>query len=195
MRIIKILILELVKPVLIWIAEVKLTFKYPAIKKDFLIEIKKRIRPGMVFLSYEKGALSNLVNKGEWKHAAIFVGGKKVVEATHLGVIETKLDTFVLSKDRLVLLRPTFCNLKQMKLASKEASSYVGLEYDFKFTVNNKSKYCVEVVIDAYQEIDKSFRPKHSKIAGDVTYRPDDVYQDTKNWRRVLSSVDFYETF
>lgn len=195
-------ILDFMKPFLIKISEARLSLSYPAVKEDFYNYLKKRIKPGMVLLTYEKGAFTNVFNRGHWKHAALYLGSVKIkgnkskssqiLESTHMGVLPKDLKEFCLSKDRIVLLKPKFCGKNVMLSAVEKSLEWIGWPYDFRFSPFNKAKYCVEVVIDSYLEVFKSFKPSHSKVGGRVIYTPDQLYSDDKNWEVVCSSEMYY---
>jgi hypothetical protein len=74
-----------------------------------------------------------------------------VIEAVGKGVIATNLVKFMTTKDKLLIIEPTFTDEWGMKLAANNAIGDLGLPYDFGFHHDNTSKYCFEVVADAYE--------------------------------------------
>jgi hypothetical protein len=79
-----------------------------------------------------------------------------------------------------------------MLSACGRARSWIGHKYDFMFSGKNKAKYCVEIPVESYKEEVPRYRPKHSVLAGEKTYTPDDLFLDTANWKVVLNSIDHY---
>ncbi len=185
-------ILALVQPLLWWLAEIHWPFTKRTIQPEWVSKIKPRLRAGHVFLTYQRGAPTNLVNRGRWKHAAMYLGKGQVIEATHTGVAEIGLLEFCLDKDMIVVLRPKFCEKGIMHEAVKKAREFIGLKYDFAFSLRNKAKYCAEIPIDAYMQVCSFFHPATIKIGDRYFFTPDSIYEDINNWEVVVDSTEFY---
>ena len=75
-----------------------------------------------------------------------------VIEAVGKGVVATNLVKFMTTKDRLLIIEPTYCGPREMLLASRTALYWLGLPYDYGFNHDETAKYCFEVVADAYEK-------------------------------------------
>lgn len=186
------LLFKIIAPLLKFISQWQFSFRDHLIQDDWVELARPKLEVGMVLLSAEKGAFSNWFNRGVWKHAAMYVGGGKIIEATHLGVQLSSFERFCSNKDKICILRPKFCDIIQMNEAVKKAEEWIGWEYDFDFSIHNKAKYCVEVAIESYQGVCPDFSPKKLTIDGESFYTPDLVWEDMKNWTVVLNSADYY---
>lgn len=118
-------------------------------------EIVEKLEPGDLILTHSDGHLSNLLNRGYWKHAVVFIGfenGKPMVmEAIGKGVVKRTLAEMLSSKDRIKILRPTkklVSKKSQIKVMIKWAKEQEGKPYDYKFDLFSKKSgiafYCSE---------------------------------------------------
>ena len=109
-------------------------------------QAKVLMRPGDVLLRRTEGTSGNFFNPSYWKHAAVYVGGDKVVEATFKGVKVTSLKEFFEHGDHVTVLRPKDTNVKERRAIVRAAEAQVGKEYDFDFDFNDPSRVsCTEL--------------------------------------------------
>lgn len=76
-----------------------------------------------------------------------------VIEATGEGCRPTDLVTFMTTKDVFIATHPRFTDADGMVCAARNAVNDLGLPYDYGFHPDNSSKYCFEVLADAYEGI------------------------------------------
>ncbi len=114
-----------------------------------------------------------------------------VIEATKHGVIATDLVTFLTQKDRAVYVEPNFCTKEEAKANAHNVLESLGLPYDYGFSDKDDTKYCFEVVADAYKkgfELDLKmskyklfwFKPAYFYLS--------DTFTDEKLWNRKFDS-------
>lgn len=158
--------------------------------------MRRRGHPGSIMLTWKRLTATNAVIPGEWKHAAMYVGGGKVVEALGSGVVERGLVEFATEKDHVVMLEPTFCDRVTMAIAAKFFVSLVGLPYDYKIEhandrTKNKAFYCSEGIWWSYDQPffargDRSpFTPRVT--LGMPTVTPQDFANAKGLWKEIAS--------
>lgn len=111
------------------------------------------LKPGMPLISRCRAELSNVPIPGFYTHAAIYIGNGVVIEAVGQGVKRTDLIDFMMTKDYVCILTPTFANPTQMDLAVSWAISIIGSQYDYLFEISKgveKAFYCAELISWSY---------------------------------------------
>ena len=152
-------------------------------------EILSKIRPGDILLTRALGFFSNFLIPGYWKHVGVMCEGNYVVEALGDGVVKTYLADFVLSKDSVMVVRPTFCNEKIACEASREALNYVGANYDYEFELDNEAFYCSELAYQAYKvAAGEAFGFELRERLGVKTVTADDFAEAVKWWAPIFDS-------
>jgi hypothetical protein len=73
-----------------------------------------------------------------------------VIEALGKGVTATNLVKFLTTKDKLLIIKPKFADNYEMRKVATTTAVWLGLPYDYGFNHDETSKYCFEVVADAY---------------------------------------------
>lgn len=191
-------ILKAVLPISKWIAKKHSPFSRKLITEEHVEDFKKVYCPGLVLISSTYGELANWFIPGEFSHAAILGGSflkSYVLEAKTSGVCYSRLYDFMMTKDRVIALRPLFCNLDEMKLAANEAEKQVGLPYDFYFSQGTDAFYCSELVGYGYRKFGKWTK---RETMGVETIVPDDFYlsakSNTPKWQIVWDSSLFSGT-
>lgn len=139
-------------PVSKLVGRIHLAPKSRAIKAHHIVNaIDVILRPGDVIIAYAKGELTNVFIEGEYKHAAMYCGDGIIVEAVGDGVRAEAFDEFCSSKDRIAIIRASFCSAEVCLKAVESALNQIGKSYDYAFEPNEKAFYCAELVAYAYQ--------------------------------------------
>lgn len=101
-------------------------------------EVLPLLQPGDVLLSRTQGELANVFIPGFWAHAFMYTGGEMLIEAIGKGVVETDLIDGVLTKDYLMVRRPSFANEAQRTEAAAWAKTKLGRPMIFSLTIRTK---------------------------------------------------------
>ena len=152
---------RVIKPITKWVGKVHAPWTHKKISwydASFIAEI---MMPGDVLLSATHGELTYILTPGEWKHAGIVDNDRMIVEAVGRGVVCTPIHSFCLSKDRLLLLRPVFCEPQQARRAASLAKSCIGMPYDYDFNTGNGAFYCSELVTDCFAKVSSNWVQKN----------------------------------
>lgn len=189
-------LLKVLYPFLRWVGQIHMPWSRKQVIAYDLDEIKKRLLPGDILLSYTKGELTNfLIPSKGWKHVAIASYNLNyVIEANSKGVIQTDLRKFVLSKDRVALVRAKDVTPEEALLAAECATSHLGKPYDYGFNIPkdkkflNDSFYCAELPYWCLKKVSLSFKFKLQKILGVETINPDDYYYAKAHFKILYDS-------
>ncbi len=142
------------------------------------------IAPGDIFLVWKPWQAINLIIPGQYKHAAIYVGGGSVVESTgEEGVHLSDIHDFISHYYKIACLRPKFSTISENKIAVDEAIKLVGSKYDFTLDDDGTSFYCSEVIVYAYLKAHPRVKLYNRTILGDSVIYPQDLYDDKENWK------------
>lgn len=113
---------------------------------DEAYQARVLMRPGDILLRRTEGTSGNFFNPSYWKHAGVYTGNGKIVEATFKGVQETTVKEFFEHGDHVVILRPKDTSVKDRKAIVRAAEAQVGKEYDFDFDFNDPTRVsCTEL--------------------------------------------------
>lgn len=144
------------------IGKIHAPFTHKRITGLHYYSLKSVLKPGVILLTYTRGEFTNLFIPGEFTHAAMYHGvvypeigndtarTHLIVEAIGKGVVTKDLVSFMLTKDRVVALKPLFCTPDIDKQASDIAYSMVGKPYDYFFDSGSEAFYCSELVNYSY---------------------------------------------
>lgn len=188
-------VLELTRPVLIALGRLHMPPHYRTIEAEAVNRLMMDIKPGDVLLSRRNRETTNFLIPGHWKHAAMYIGEGRVIEAVGRGVVESSLLEFCTTKDSVVCLRSTFCSTADAELAVVYAKKLRGMPYDYlvehdqSMTVN-LAFYCSEVIWWSYDRVyhasgEKSpFEPRVT--LGVPTITPQDFRNAKNKWSEVL---------
>jgi|GEM_PF-4712455 len=176
-----------------------------------------RLIPGQPLLTRKNGEFSNLLISGEYTHAAVYVGHRRVVmpgsrdilvlpcvvEAVSPLVRITDLATFFSGKDRVIAMTPLFCADRDMERAAEAALAAVGSPYDYLFQIDRlktanigqvvhkrRAFYCSELVWDVYRDaLGASEIPfALRETMGVMTVTPQDIANARAHWRTAWDS-------
>ena len=164
---------------------------YRSIGWNDVVTVLGAMMPGDVLLSRRDHEITNPLIPGYWKHAAIYEGSERVIEAIGRGVIDTSIKEFCTTKDDVLVLRARFANAVEAALAVEEAKALRGAKYDYLVehdldrTVNN-AFYCSEVIWWSYDRVlaasgrESPFKPRITLGVPAVT--PQDYAEAKDKW-------------
>ncbi|MFN3429319.1 MAG: YiiX/YebB-like N1pC/P60 family cysteine hydrolase [Candidatus Sericytochromatia bacterium] len=116
--------------------------------------LKSQLQPGDVLLRRTEGTSGNYFIPSWWKHAAVYVGNGKVVEATFSGVKTTSLKEFFDHGDHAAVVRAKDLTEKEQKAMAKFAKRQEGKPYDFDVDFNDASRLtCTELAYQALKAV------------------------------------------
>ena len=142
--------------------------------KETVNKIVGMVRAGDVLLSFESGRWTSMFIRGEWDHAAIVDESLYVVEAVgdnfvngvNLGgVRRVPIEEWVWKKKHICILRNGDPIIAMG--AAHASKRYLGLGYDYSFSMGDEFLYCSELVYICFKEYDEDFLkfiPKTKKI-------------------------------
>jgi hypothetical protein len=118
-----------------------------------------------------------------------------VIEALGSGVTATSVTKFLTTKDVIRAYYPNFCIETAMFQSAKNACLDLGLPYDFAFNGADDSKYCFEVVIDAYLKEFPEVTFKMDKFFG-YEVITSNAFEDKLKWvKQIDSKHEFPELY
>lgn len=116
--------------------------------------LKAELKPGDVLLRRTEGTSGNYFIPSWWKHAAVYVGNGKVVEATFSGVKTTSLKEFFEHGDHAAVVRAKDLTDRERKAMVKFAKRQEGKPYDFDVDFNDASRLtCTELAYQALKAV------------------------------------------
>ena len=173
------MILDMAYPILKKVGKVHMPYSRKLITGDDYYRLKERMISGHILVSFTRGELTNVLIPGGWSHIAMYVGKDRVIEAVGKGVVETSLVDFVMTKDYVACVSPTFCTPWKMIEAAELAETQIGKPYDYGFDWqigNQEAFYCAEFPYWCYSKVvpkaEMGFRLK--EVMGGLTIVPDD---------------------
>lgn len=112
--------------------------------------LKQDLKIGDVLLRRTEGTSGNLFIPSWWKHAAVYVGNGKIVEATFEGVKTTTLEDFFAHGDHVAVVRPKGMNVLERHDIARYAKQQVGKPYDFDMNFDDDTRLsCTELAYRA----------------------------------------------
>ena len=177
-------ILKLVKPFVIWLGHQRLKLKVSKFDVLDLAQLRMHIKPGDILLTTTWGESSNLLNWGTWKHALMYIGDDKVIEAVGAGVIFNTIDKVTVGKYRVLALTSKVHRQTQIHQAIKNMRSRVGREYDYSFNLNNDADYCSESIWLSYTQA-APIKLKYQTIGDLHIVKPNHFKEDKDVWQIV----------
>lgn len=108
-------------------------------------------KPGDVLLRGYNGYLSSQLI-GEWSHIGLILNDTQVIHSLSEGVIVDDILNFFRT-DRIIVLRPKL-NKKELANILKEATQYIGRDYDFGFSLKTPNElYCTELLFKIFKKV------------------------------------------
>lgn len=147
------------------------------IRASTIKEMMAVVREGDVILAYSRGEFTNYFIKGDFKHAAMYVGKGEIIQAIGKGVTLIDFEDFCASKDRIAILRPNFCDDGTCRIAAMNAKSQLGKPFDYYFEIGSEAYYCAELIAWSYRYATLGSSPFIKKdVSGCETVLPSDFY-------------------
>lgn len=166
-------------PVSKLIAKLHAPFSHKKIWARHIEAARPYIKPGAVFVTIIRGELANIFIPGEVSHAGIAaIENGFILEAKTSGVTKTNIIDFMMTKDRVIILYPTFTNEIGMECAAELCEYMIGKPYDFYFEPDNKAFYCSELIEYGYRKFNCWFRRQR---LGVYTVIPQDFLDAAKS--------------
>lgn len=180
------LLLKLAYPFLKGASGIHMPFTHKKITGRDYYAIRNRLRPGTIFVTKIYGELTGLIIPGKYSHAAIYCPvqmspDEMVMEAEGEGVIQTDLVSFIMGKDKILVLDPGLPD-EVMFRAAEIATEQLGDPYDYSFEFHisgQRAFYCSELVWWSYEKacaefkVESPFKPRLT--LGVPTVTPDDI--------------------
>jgi uncharacterized protein YycO len=187
------LVIRVTKPVVILLGKLYLRVQKPLITGMEYYLWRDNIQVGDIILSSSNGEIgSNLINPSDIKHGSIYLGRcldhevRYVSEALGEGVKLTDLVSFLVSKDRIVVVRPKF-KFDEKKVI-ESAMTRVGYEYDYEFESGDNQYYCFEHIALSFIDQNDAIEFKKSKTLGYEYYSSDSFLKDDNLFEIIVDS-------
>jgi uncharacterized protein YycO len=175
-------IIRLLKPISVWAGKAHYAPHERLIRAGMIEDMLTVMKSGDVIVTYSRGELTNYFIEGPYKHAAIYIGAGVIIQAIGKGVSIENFEDFCASKDRIAILRPTFCDEGTRELAAWNVMSQVGKPYDYYFEIGDGAFYCAELIEWAYRNATKGASPFTKRD----TVLPSDFYQAKSKFTLVI---------
>lgn len=112
--------------------------------------LQQEMKVGDVLLRRTEGTSGNLFIPSWWKHAAVYVGDGKIVEATFEGVQVTTLDEFFAHGDHVAVVSAKTMNKAERRDIAEYAKRQIGKPYDFDMDFDSDARLsCTELAYRA----------------------------------------------
>lgn len=160
----------------------KLTYKH-------VVHLEEIMEPGDILITRTNGELTTLVVPGFWKHAAIYMGNSKTVDAVFAGVSERWLADLIMSTDYVAVMRVKDIDVHGQVDLIEFAQDQIGKPYDFEMRGTDISAlYCSELVLNA---VNVAMQDKYLELRerlGVLTFTPNDCYSARKKFDLIWES-------
>jgi hypothetical protein len=180
-------LIRALKPISISIGKLHYAPKHRAIKARDVFDLDATLRAGDILITFSLGELTNYFIEGDYKHAAMYIGNGRVVEAIGKGVSVSEFEDFCSGKDKIAVLRPLFCTAETAKLAAINAVAQMGKPYDYYFEIGESAFYCAELITWAYSNATSGSSPFIKRaVMGADTVLPNDFYLAKSKFELVI---------
>lgn len=143
-------------------------YNLAAYKFDDTYTVLDLVQPGDILLRAYDNYLDSLFIPGVWKHAAVAIDNRNVVQALGHGVEQDDIVQFCRT-DHVQIMRFPNITPAQVNDIVAYAKAQIGKPYDYDFLISNANKfYCSELVIDSYNSVETllNITPKGAKLLG-----------------------------
>jgi uncharacterized protein YycO len=165
----------------------------PWIRKNILyqdvMEMKGILEIGDIFLTRTNGELTTALIPGYYKHAAIYVGQDKIIDATGAGVQKRWLADLAMHTDNICILRVNDYTPALGKKIVEYAYLQIGKKYDFEMNINDVSTfYCSELIFDSINGAVPNYLDLRESLGID-TLTPEDIYLAEKKFKKIYEKT------
>jgi len=183
-------VIGLIKPLLIWYGKLH----WPGSKRKMTeAKVKECIamaQVGDVIITRKNWEPTNLLIKGEFKHATLVIDKEVLAEAVAPVSKKTGYYDLLMKSDRAKLCRANNFTGQQLDLSSVYALNHLGRAYDYYFDDGNENNYCSEFCYEALKYAKNSWDFVRKKVLGKYTIAPDDFRLAKKHFDIVWGSDD-----
>lgn len=181
------LVLSVLQPFTEAVGKVHAPFAHKLVKYGDVMDVRALVKPGDILVSVTLGEASNVPIPGFWSHAAMATGKTSVLEMTGKGLIESRLESFLMTKDYFALLSPKFANDVQRAAAVKWLYQREGrVAYDYGMEIGGDEMYCSEACYRAYAEtMACPLKPQHD-IFGVPVVPPQQLFDAEEHFLRLI---------
>jgi hypothetical protein len=145
----------------------------PKLPDEIAAGLLEMLQAGDVLVTRKDCALTNYFLPGYWPHAAMYVGGQRVIESLKDGVRDRSMDS-PFGNDAVAVIRPQLDPVT-IENAIERARSHVGKPYDFDFDFTRGDRVvCTEVVYRSYEGLG-GIRFQMTRRAGRETVSAEDL--------------------
>lgn len=161
-----------------FIGPIHAPFSHKNIDFDDVIIAQQLMEPGDAILDRTNGELTTAVIPGFWKHAILYIGNGRVIEAVGEGVRENWLANVMMKTDNCVCLRKRGGFTPEQKAKVVNAGKRrIGWHYNYEMdTTSPNTVYCSELIMDTWDEaLGYEYFELQNRM-GFLTITPDDCY-------------------
>jgi hypothetical protein len=162
------------------------------VKQKQVEDLLERAEPGDVILTRTLGEMTNFTIPEYFKHAAMYVGGSRVVESVSPKTKETGIYDFLMSKDSFALMRARWLTKEERAKSAQIMLTLVGVPYDFFFQMTGKDgakeMYCAESCqfsLAKAKPTEESVFTKR-KVLGAESVLPHDFFSAVKSFDAIM---------
>lgn len=188
--------LRFVYPAIKVVGKLHWPYTHKQISADTVDEVLKCLQIGDVLCSTAHGEISNWVISGTHKHASVYVGNGRVVEAVGVGVREINIYQALMTRDVLTVCRSKEATPVQLGGIPELARGLIGTPYDYDFFVPeprskqpNEKFYCAEMVWYLHRAVNPETNFILKEVWGIQTVVPDDFTAAKKYWEVIWTNA------
>ncbi|HEY9898174.1 MAG TPA: YiiX/YebB-like N1pC/P60 family cysteine hydrolase [Pantanalinema sp.] len=122
------------------------------VTQEMAAQVRPKLKAGDILLRRTEGTSGNFLIPSWWKHAGVYVGDGKVVDAAFKGVHKGSFEKFMTDGDAVMVLRAKDLSSKQREAIARFANLQVGKPYDFDLDFVDQARMtCTELANHAVE--------------------------------------------
>lgn len=155
----------------------------PEISPEKASQLAAKLQPGDVILTCDCtfpgwARLEYWTVRSDYTHAAMYVGGGKVYEATGKGVHAEELSEYFQGRQKVALVRPPYVTPADAQAAADYCVSQDGKQYDGMGDLSNDEEIaCTELVYNALKSTPNPIDTRVHSVLGVAAVGPDSFQQ------------------
>lgn len=166
---------------------VRFSFEPPKMDGKQYFDFQSFIPRGAILFSTDRSKLAGMFIPGKWDHAAIYIGGGKLIEAHQPSVRMSTIFDFCHTSDFVGIGYFPFENLDDV---IDTAKSCIGKPYDTFFEPGKEALYCSELIAALDPENKMGFDTSDVVGLGMPYVSPDDLWK-AKNIRQIFDGEKY----